>query len=52
MSLGFLLVSFVVFWFPSLSRSPPWLANGLWNDLCMAILGLFASHWGVLVGFL
>ena len=27
---------------------PQWLANGLWNDLPRAVLGLFANHWGVL----
>ena len=32
----------------ALSRTPHWLANGLRNDLPMAVLGLFASHWGVL----
>ena len=28
------------------TRTPQWLANGLWNDLPMAVLGIFASHWG------
>ena len=45
----FLFFVFDLFIFAAPSRTP-WLANGL-NDLPVAVLGLFASHWGVLVGF-